>query len=68
MTDFGMVRSRVPISELFIKEPTKDIPFYYKQLWDCFSENTSITKYSFLSSKDNPLITVNWSISSNLIK
>ena len=51
MTDFGMVRSRVPISELFIKEPTKDIPFYYKQLWDCFSENTSITKYSFLLEK-----------------
>jgi hypothetical protein len=51
MTDFGMVRSRVPISELFIKEPTKDIPFYYKQLWDCFSENVSVTKYSFLLEK-----------------
>jgi hypothetical protein len=51
MTDFGMVRSRVPISELFIKEPTKDIPFYYKQLWDCFSENVAITKYSFLLEK-----------------
>ena len=48
MTDFGMVRSRVPISELFIKPPTKDIPFYFKQLWDCFSENVSVTKYSFL--------------------
>jgi hypothetical protein len=51
MTDFGMVRSRVPISELFIKPPTKDIPFYYKQLWDCFSENVSVTKYSFLLEK-----------------
>lgn len=48
MTDFGMVRSRVPISELFIKPPTKDIPFYYKQLWDCFSENVVVKKYSFL--------------------
>jgi hypothetical protein len=48
MTDFGMVRSRVPISELFMKKPIKDIPFYYKQLWDCFSENVSIIEYSFL--------------------
>ena len=51
MTDFGMVRSRVPISELFIKPPTKDIPFYYKQLWDCFSENVVVKKYSFLVEK-----------------
>lgn len=51
MTDFGMVRSRVPISELFIKPPTKDIPFYYKQLWDCFSENVVVKKYSFLLEK-----------------
>jgi hypothetical protein len=48
MTDFGMLRSRVPISEIFIKEPIKDIPFHFKQLWDCFSENVSITEYSFL--------------------
>jgi len=51
MTDFGMVRSRVPISELFIRKPSKDIPFYFKQLWDCFSENVSVTKYSFLVEK-----------------
>jgi hypothetical protein len=38
MTDDGMVRSRVPISEIFMKEPTNDIPFNHKQLWDCFSE------------------------------
>jgi hypothetical protein len=48
MTDFGMLRSRVPISEIFIKEPIKDIPFHYKQLWDCFSENVTVTEYSFL--------------------
>lgn len=51
MTDFGMVRSRVPISELFIKPPTKDIPFYFKQLWDCFSENVTVKTYSFLLEK-----------------
>jgi len=49
MTDDGMLRSRVPISEIFIKPPTKDIPFHYKQLWDCFSENVSVIEYNFLS-------------------
>ena len=48
MTDFGMLRSRVPISELFIKKPIKDIPIHFKQLWDCFSENVTVTEYSFL--------------------
>jgi len=48
MTDNGMVRSRVPLSEIYIKEPQKDIPFNYKQLWDCFSENVTVTKFSFL--------------------
>ena len=32
MTDDGMVRSRVPISEIYLKEPTNDIPFNHKQL------------------------------------
>jgi len=48
MTDNGMLRSRVPISEIYTKEPTSDIPFNYKQLWDCFSENVSVIKYDFL--------------------
>ena len=51
MTDYGMVRSRVPISEIFIKEPKKDVPFYYKQLWDCFDYNVTVKKYSFLLEK-----------------
>lgn len=49
MTDDGMMRSRVPISEIYIKEPINDIPFNYKQLWDCFSENVSVIKYEFLT-------------------
>jgi len=49
MTDNGMVRSRVPISEIYTKIPTNDIPFNYKQLWDCFSENVSVTTYNFLA-------------------
>lgn len=48
MTDNGMMRSRVPLSEIYIKEPEKDIPFHYKQLWDCFSENVSVIEYNFL--------------------
>ena len=49
MTDDGMVRSRIPISELYVIEPKNDIPFNYKQLWDCFSENVSVIEYEFLS-------------------
>jgi hypothetical protein len=49
MVDNGMVRSRVPISEIYTKIPTNDIPFNFKQLWDCFSENVSVIEYSFLS-------------------
>ena len=48
MTDNGMIRSRVPLSEIYLKEPTKDIPFNFKQLWDCFSENVTVTEYDFL--------------------
>ena len=34
MVDNGMVRSRVPLSEIYTKIPTNDIPFNFKQLWD----------------------------------
>ncbi len=48
MTDYGMLRSRVPLSEIYLKEPTADILFHFKQLWDCFSENVSVIEYGFL--------------------
>ena len=48
MTDYGMLRSRVPLSEIYLKEPKKDIPYYYKQLWDCFDNDVAVTTYSFL--------------------
>jgi hypothetical protein len=51
MTDYGMLRSRVPISEIFMREPTSDVPFHYKQLWDCFSENVTVTEYDYLAEK-----------------
>jgi hypothetical protein len=49
MTDNGMIRSRVPLSEIYTKQPTKDIPFNFKQLWDCFSENVSVIEFDFLA-------------------
>lgn len=51
MTDYGMLRSRVPISEIFLKIPNNDIEFHYKQLWDCFSENVSVITYEYLIEK-----------------
>lgn len=51
MTDYGMLRSRVPISELFDREVNDDIPSDFKQLWDCFSENVSVIEYSYLAEK-----------------
>ena len=51
MTDYGMLRSRVPLSEIYLKEPKNDLPFYFKQLWDCFSENVSVTTYDYLYEK-----------------
>jgi hypothetical protein len=51
MTDYGMLRSRVPISEIFLKVPTKDIPSHYKQLWDCFSQNVTAIKFDYLNGK-----------------
>lgn len=51
MTDYGMLRSRVPISEIFIKKPKNDIPYHFKQLWDCFSENVSVIVYDYLYEK-----------------
>jgi hypothetical protein len=51
MTDYGMLRSRVPISEIFLKVPSSDVPSHYKQLWDCFSQNVTVTKFDYLSGK-----------------
>jgi hypothetical protein len=51
MTDYGMLRSRVPISELFLLQPKNDIPFHFKQLWDCFSENVDVTRFDYLVEK-----------------
>ena len=51
MTDYGMLRSRVPISEIYLHEPISDVPFHFKQLWDCFSENVSVITYDYLYEK-----------------
>jgi len=49
ITDYGMVRSRVPLSEIYLKEPDNDIPFHFKQLWDCFGYDVSVITYDFLT-------------------
>jgi len=51
MTDYGMLRSRVPISEIFLSIPKKDISADFKQLWNCFSENVAVIKYNYLKEK-----------------
>jgi hypothetical protein len=53
MTDYGMLRSRVPVSEIFLEIPDegKDIPAHFKQLWDCFHENVSVVTYDYLYEK-----------------
>lgn len=51
MTDYGMLRSRVPISEIFLHRPQADIEPHMKQLWDCFHENVSVISYDYLSEK-----------------
>lgn len=51
MTDYGMVRSRVPLSEIYWQTPTADVPYYYKQLWDCFGEHCTVTAFEFLQQK-----------------
>jgi hypothetical protein len=51
MTDYGMLRSRVPLSEIYLKEPKNDIPFHYKQLWDCFDNDVTTITYGFLKEK-----------------
>ena len=48
MTNFGMMRSRVPISEIFIHKPVKDIPYHFKQLWDCFGEVCEVYRFDYL--------------------
>lgn len=51
MTDYGMLRSRIPLDTVYTKEPTEDIPPHFKMLWDCFSENVVVNEYEYLKGK-----------------
>ena len=51
MTDYGMLRSRVPISEIYLKQPEGDVPYYFKQLWDCFGSDVTVHVYDYLVTK-----------------
>ncbi len=51
MFDFGMLRSRVPLSAIYWKQPVADVEIHLKQLWDCFSTNVTVHEFSYLSGK-----------------
>jgi hypothetical protein len=51
MTDYGMLRSRVPISEIYLHATENDIPYHYKQLWDCFGNDVTVTEFEYLQYK-----------------
>ena len=48
MTDYGIVRSRVPVHMLCWKEHAPLMPFDHLQLWDCFHENVAMVEYDAL--------------------
>ena len=51
MTDSGIQRARVPISAIYTYTPTQDVPYDFKQLWDCFGSSVSYTCFEYLSGK-----------------
>ena len=51
MTDYGMLRSRVPLSELFISIPGKKYSPDFLQLWDCFGLHITYHEYDYLYGK-----------------
>lgn len=48
MTNFGMLRGRVPVHGLYHKEPTKEIPYDYLQLWGTFGEKITYVEFEYL--------------------
>lgn len=48
MTDYGIVRSRVPIHMFIGKQMHHRGPLDHLQLWDCFHENVTVTEYDAL--------------------
>lgn len=49
MTDYGALRSRVPISEIVFGDG--DYPVHFLQLWDCFSETAQVEVFDYLVGK-----------------
>jgi hypothetical protein len=73
VTDYGAVRSRVPLSEVYLSLPSSDIEADHKQLWNCFSHNAEVVTFDYLKGrscdvklkngqvvKANYLFTVDW--------
>lgn len=55
LLDNGVVRDKLPSHALLItpKTPDPDLPFYYLQLWNCFSYNFTVLQLNYL--KDAPV-------------
>lgn len=51
MTDYGMLRSRIPLDKVYMRPPEDDIPANFKMLWDCFSENVVVNEWEYLKEK-----------------
>ena len=49
LTEHGIHRSRIPLSEIFVEISNKDIPHDFKQLWDCFGYDANIIQYQLLT-------------------
>jgi hypothetical protein len=49
LTEHGIHRSRIPLSEIFVEISDKDIPHDFKQLWDCFGYDANIIQYQLLN-------------------
>jgi hypothetical protein len=50
MTDYGMLRSRVPIDAIVFNEGNHH-PVDFIQLWDCFSESAQVEVFDYLVGK-----------------
>jgi hypothetical protein len=51
-TDFGMIRSRIPINAIYHDFPNAiQYPADWLQLWDCFDYNVTAIEYSYLAEK-----------------
>jgi hypothetical protein len=56
LTDYGLVRSRVPIHMLCHKTDSSVFPLDYLQLWDCFDEKVTVTEFDALTDTRSKIV------------